>query len=366
MVKNIVLCLDGSGNQIRAKRNTNVVRLYEMLNLGDPQGQVVYYDPGVGTFGSQGALLPITRRLSKLAGLAFGYGLRANLADAYTYLMHTYQPGDQIYIFGFSRGSFTARALAGMLNRAGLLRPGAENLVPYAIKVYARSKKHWTPDDWGQTAIFANLFSVRVAGEPSVPVHFLGLWDSVKAAGFLRSHVRWPDTRELPSVAQIRHAVSIDEKRRPYREYLVESKTPAKVQEVWFAGVHTDVGGTFPDDHRLADISLKWMVEHAVQAGLRVEPSVVRRYASVTADSARGKVHKMGWVWLLLTSRKRPIPPANARVHSSVRARMDAHGKYRPKVAGDTVVWDDPQWASPRDVKVNVTDPVLTDRPAIG
>ena len=151
MAKNIVLCLDGTGNELKAKGNTNVVRLYEILTLSDPDRQVAFYDPGLGTFGAKGAVTPIARRFTKLLGLAAGYGMRANLADAYTYLMQTYTPGDRIFIFGFSRGAYTARALAGMLHLVGLIRPGAENLVPYAIKVYARSVRNWTDDNWKQT-----------------------------------------------------------------------------------------------------------------------------------------------------------------------------------------------------------------------
>jgi uncharacterized protein (DUF2235 family) len=131
--KNIVVCLDGTGNQLKAKGNTNVVRLYEMLDLTDPSKQIAYYDPGVGTFSAQGAWTPIGQRISKLFGLAFGSGLRTNLGEAYTYLMQHYEDGDRLFIFGFSRGAYTARALAGLLRAAGLLRPGSENLVPYAV-----------------------------------------------------------------------------------------------------------------------------------------------------------------------------------------------------------------------------------------
>ena len=109
MGKDIVICLDGTGNQLKATANTNVVRLYEMLELGDPSQQVAYYDPGVGTFGAQGAWTPWARRFTKLAGLAFGLGLRANLAEAYTYLMNQYAEGDRLFVFGFSRGAYTAR-----------------------------------------------------------------------------------------------------------------------------------------------------------------------------------------------------------------------------------------------------------------
>jgi uncharacterized protein (DUF2235 family) len=101
--KNIVICLDGTGNQLQAKGNTNVVRLYEMLDLNESAEQIAYYDPGVGTFSAAGAWTPFARRVTKLAGLAVGLGLRANLGEAYTYLMQNYDVGDKLFIFGFSR-----------------------------------------------------------------------------------------------------------------------------------------------------------------------------------------------------------------------------------------------------------------------
>jgi uncharacterized protein (DUF2235 family) len=207
--KNIVICLDGTGNQLKAKGNTNVVRLYEMLDLSEPTKQIAYYDPGVGTFSAQGAWTPIGRRVTKLAGLAFGYGLRTNLGEAYTYLMQNYQDGDRLFIFGFSRGAYTARALAGFLKAAGLLRVGSENLVPYAVGVYARNKD-WSDDDWAQLHRFAGTFSRRVDEQTGVPVEFMGIWDSVKAAGILAWSLNWLYTRQIPNVRAVHHAVSID------------------------------------------------------------------------------------------------------------------------------------------------------------
>jgi len=117
--------------------------------------------------------------------LAFGYGLRPNLGEAYTYLMPNYQHGDKLFAFGFSRGAYTVRALAGLLKAAGLLRAGSENLVPYAVSVYARNKE-WSDDDWTQLHRFAGAFSRLADGRTGVPVEFMGVWDSVKAAGILR------------------------------------------------------------------------------------------------------------------------------------------------------------------------------------
>lgn len=137
MSRRIVICLDGTGNQVGAHHPTNVVKLYGMLATENPGRQLLYYDPGVGTLSAATARGPLSRRLSRLTGLAFGTGLRTNLAEAYTYLMRHWEPGDAVYVFGFSRGAYTARALVGMLNKPGLMRPGAENLVPYAVAKYA-------------------------------------------------------------------------------------------------------------------------------------------------------------------------------------------------------------------------------------
>ena len=122
--KKIVICLDGTGNQLGANNPTNVAKIFQLLDLGDPSRQIAYYDPGVGTMSSASARGTLGRATSRLCGLALGTGMKANLAEAYTYLMQHWRTGDSIYIFGFSRGAYTARALAGMLTRPGLMRPG--------------------------------------------------------------------------------------------------------------------------------------------------------------------------------------------------------------------------------------------------
>lgn len=350
MAKNLVICLDGTGNQLKAKGNTNVVRLYEMLDLSDPTRQIAYYDPGVGTFSAAGAWTPAGRSVSKLLGLAFGSGMKTNLAEAYTYLMQRYQPGDRIYVFGFSRGAYTARALVGMLKAVGLMRPGMENLVPYAISVYAKNKD-WTQRDWDQLHRFAEAFSNAVDGRFGIPVTYLGIWDSVKAAGLLRWNLRWLYTRQVPNVRRVRHAVSIDEKRRPYGEYLVqrddkERPDPTPVEQVWFAGVHSDVGGTFDDDPALATIALKWIVDGALEEQLLLKSGAYTRELRLKPESARGKVHQMGWIWALLTYRRRVLPK-DAQVHASVRTRVEEDKAYAKRVP-QTVAWVDGEWLTAR------------------
>jgi len=135
MAKNIVICCDGTGGEY-GDRNSNVVKLYRALVI-DPAAQVGYYHPGVGTMGAPTARNRIEKAWSMLMGLAFGAGLLANVGDAYRYLMDIFEENDKIYLFGFSRGAYTVRALAGMLRIFGLLTAGNQELIPYITRIYS-------------------------------------------------------------------------------------------------------------------------------------------------------------------------------------------------------------------------------------
>ena len=171
MAKNVVVCCDGTGNEF-GESNSNVVKLYKTLVRGP--SQVCYYHPGVGTMGARNALSPIGKWWTRILGLAFGYGISDNLADAYQFLMRTFEPGDHLYVFGFSRGAYTARALCGMLHAVGLLTQGNEALIPYAIRMIKRKKI-----DFGIAADFKKTFSREC--KP----HFVGVWDTVSSVGWV-------------------------------------------------------------------------------------------------------------------------------------------------------------------------------------
>jgi uncharacterized protein (DUF2235 family) len=359
--KKIVICLDGTGNQMRAKGHTNVATLYEMLDLSDPSKQIGYYDPGVGTLSAANARGPVDRRLSRIWGLAFGSGLKTNVAQAYTFLMQHWQRGDEIYVFGFSRGAYTARALVGMLNRPGLLRPGSENLVPYAVAQYATNKE-FSETDLEDIEEFSHAFCWGTEAAPlsparqhdphnmhwhSVPVAYVGVWDTVKAAGIFRlGNLKWPYTHLLYNAAKIRHAVSIDEKRRPYHEYLVDPHHFG-LEEAWFAGVHSDVGGTFVPDGRLAKIALKWIVDGTV-ADIHWRTGAYGRECSVQESDANGEKHRMGWVWWFVGTRHRPLDDT-AKLHASVRTRRKLDPSYLKDLANadSDERWVDPNWLDP-------------------
>ena len=134
MPRNLILCCDGTNNQF-GPENTNVVRLVQSLNR-DPTKQWLYYDPGVGTLPEPGAFSKVQKWVSKVFGLAFGAGLSWKVGEAYTYLMETWEPGDSVFLFGFSRGAYMVRVLAGMLYALGLLPRHNPNLVPYVIRLF--------------------------------------------------------------------------------------------------------------------------------------------------------------------------------------------------------------------------------------
>jgi uncharacterized protein (DUF2235 family) len=369
--KKIIICLDGTNDQIGSAEPTNVGKTFEMLKLTDPAHQVAYYDPGVGTLPEATAHGRLARKVSTGCELAFGWGIRAKVAEAYTWLMQHYAFGDDVYVFGFSRGAYTARALIGLLNRPGLLRPGSENLVPYAVRQYATNKA-LTPARRQGMQQFADAFcwgteqdqlspdwhssEVDAKGRPlhpgwhALPIRYVGIWDTVEATGLLRwGALNWPYTHELFNAQRLRHAVSMDEWRRPYREFLVTNEAvnqpppgaapeAAAIQEVWFAGVHTDVGGTYQPDCSLAEITLKWVLDGVVREfELRERDSYSRLFPhlaqAVDPAAFAGEIHKLEWTWKLAGwPRRRPIPEG-AQLHATVEARLrDPAVKYQTRL----------------------------------
>lgn len=143
MAKNIVICIDGTGNEF-GNRNSNVVKLYSALDCND-EHQLAFYHPGLGTMGSPNALSTFSQWWTKVFGLAFGFGISAALEDCYTFLMEHYEDGDSIFIFGFSRGAYCARALSAMLHMYGLVRKGNEPLIRYVLRMFKKKSK--TKDD---------------------------------------------------------------------------------------------------------------------------------------------------------------------------------------------------------------------------
>lgn len=362
-VKNIVICCDGTGNEYGA-RKSNVISLFQCLDGSG--GQISYYHPGVGTIGDMRALSEAGKIWTKVRGLAFGYGLSENISDAYRFLMETFELGDAVYIFGFSRGAYTARALCGMLQMVGLLCPGNEGMIPYAIRLFKRR------DGWRvKLKISQNKFQVaagfkKTFGRDCKP-HFLGVWDTVSSIGWILDPIglkpgTLPGTYGLRDVSTIRHAVSLDERRAFFRQNLVEEIPGRNLKQVWFAGAHSDVGGGYPEaESGLSKITLKWMLREAKLSGLAVDPAKERstvnrndRAKAIAVASMHKSLTVWWWVgefWPKLTKRKvsasgespekylgwprmnlfrRRFVPAGSWIHGSVMTRKALDSDYKP------------------------------------
>ena len=311
---NIVVCCDGTGNAYGAN-NTNVVQMY--ATIVRDEDQIANYDPGVGTFSVFGRVMG--NKLGVLLGKAFGLGLTNVIEDAYRYLMDRYQPGDKVFLFGFSRGAFTVRALAGMLNKVGLLQKGSVNLIPYASDVYN------THDNDQIAAGFKETYCQEC--KP----HFIGVWDTVGSLGWFYGK-KFFNTRLNKDVAHGYQAISIDEKRKkfPISIWDEDNLAPGQdVVQVWFAGVHSDVGGWY-EQRGLSDITLIWMLENAQKQGLRLRDD----WQEKLNPNPLGDIHesRTGF-WRLWPPAIRQIPE-DAKIHSSVLARIEAKNGYNPRLPG--------------------------------
>jgi len=280
MPRNLVICFDGTNNEFGLE-NTNVVRLIQVLDRHQTN-QLVHYDPGIGTLPEPGLFTRLGKKVSEWVDLAFATSLSRRVEGGYQYLMNYWEPGDQVYVFGFSRGVYTARVLAAMLHMIGLLPRGGENLLPYAMRMFAASRRN-DPNYWKLLGSFRQTFARAITPGDDVrrfPIHFLGVWDTVSSVGWVWNPATYPNTAENPSVAITRHAVSLDERRCFFRQNLLKAAPGQDVKENWFPGVHSDIGGGYADS-RLWQASFEWMVTEAKNAGLLLDPA---RYTALTSE----------------------------------------------------------------------------------
>jgi len=356
MERNLIVCFDGTSNQFGAN-DTNVVRLVQALERCDER-QIVYYDPGVGTLPEPGLLTAAAQRISEIFGLAFGVGLTAKIERAYAFLMHNWQPGDRVFLFGFSRGAYTARALAGLLHMFGLLAPSHENLLPYVMRLFRGSRRVADQESkiWRVSAQFRNTFA-RDAGveHRRFRVHFVGVWDTVASVGWIWDPVKFRYTAANPSIVTVRHAVAIDERRSFFRQNLFAADVRGQnLLELWFPSSHSDVGGGYPESYGgLWREPFTWMVDEAKKAGLLTDPGREQRVLNrvpVPEQPWSEPLHESltgGWWWaeffpkLRYNNRVgRRLPSfglgrhrrieSGALLHRSVLQRMESVGGYAP------------------------------------
>lgn len=257
MSRNIVVCTDGTWNKARNYDGdvfapTNVVKFCRAVAEKDANGQsqIRYYNPGVGT-----------KFFQRVLGGMFGMGLSDNVKDAYRFLCQKYRSGDRVFLIGFSRGAYTARSLAGLISRFGILRPEFLPLVDDAYALYRQDLPH----DHADIAGFRHAF-----GRDHTPLEMIGVWDTVGSLGIpgrinpIKRHYRFHDVKLSSRVAGAYHALAVDERRRPFIPSLwkIDPTAKQKVAQRWFVGAHSNVGGGYADPG-LSDISLHWMIERA-------------------------------------------------------------------------------------------------------
>ncbi len=384
-MKRIVICCDGTWNRLDAKHRTNVARLSEAIlaDGGEREmtAQVVYHLDGVGSGRGTGEL---ARAADRLLGGAFGWGLDALIMEAYRFLVLNYAPGDQIYLFGFSRGAYCARSLCGLIRRAGIVERQNAAAIPKARKLYrdpspdaaadkpkalefrARYSSHITtvPDElaWRRA---------RAVGENPDPtplrLAYLGVWDTVgslgvpqgliasvaRALGIGNGHL-FHDTHLSPLLDSARHAVALDERRRDFEPTLwsleeTRQANRSAYQQKWFPGVHGAVGGGSPDK-KLAYCALHWIVKGAREAGLNVDTGMADRWRTEGRFNGplTGNVNQRGLLARIFGLRSRD---RNAVIDfedvSDVAKRRWIYSNYRSRllkeVEAQMGTWTDPE-----------------------
>jgi uncharacterized protein (DUF2235 family) len=303
-MKNIVICFDGTWNTADAQFPTNVVKTAKLVLPADASGgaQVVFYDEGVGT-----SRVPFAQSLNNFLGGAFGVGLMDNIERAYRFLSFNYAPGDRIFIFGFSRGAFSARSFSGLLRTCGILHKEHIDKVKEAIALYQNRNREQGADaepcvkfrnDFCYASYAPDTLISRALSFSPTPlsIHYLGIWDTVGALGvpglmrFFRSKYQFHDLELSRMVKGARHALAIDEKRLTFKatpwtnfarlnEAAAPSARPeeAPYQQLWFPGDHASVGGG-GDVNGLWQAALVWVVEGAQLVGLAVNQDDLEAY----------------------------------------------------------------------------------------
>lgn len=328
-MKRIIVLCDGTWNSASDEYPTNVVKLREALAEKDAEGntQKPFYDAGVGA----------TKNLFRKGVEGFtGAGLSKNIRDAYKGLLKYFKPGDAIYLFGFSRGAYTVRSLAGMIRNCGVVRRADfkkdPELVRKAFKLYRSHADGDHPNG-------ANARAFRAAHSEETDIWFVGVWDTVGALGnplwsnsLLSRMNKFHDTSLSGIIRNAYHAMSIDEKRLNFNACLWDQQESHRrnqvLEQVWFAGVHADVGGSYPDS-TYSDIALAWMMEKAAACGLAFStpPPELR--------SIVGRAPHESWknCYKLIPAHYRPVRlngTTNDVIHESAIDKYRRDAAYRP------------------------------------
>ncbi len=270
-MKRIIACSDGTWNRPNKveegqKIRTNVQKIFDYMERRDKKEviQLKYYDEGIGAQGN---------KLTQYFNGATGRGIDENIQDVYKIISWNYIPGDEIFLFGFSRGAYTARSVAGFIHKCGILKSNDLELIGEAYKLYRNTKIHAHDPK-------AKEFRDRYSYPPIIK--FIGVWDTVGSLGLPLHWFQWYnkkryafcDVKLSEHIDQAYHALAVDEKRKTFlptlwkqKEEILKLNPNQVLQQRWFPGVHSNVGGGYAKEG-LADISLEWMIEKAREAGI--------------------------------------------------------------------------------------------------
>jgi len=319
--RNLVVCCDGTNNEI-GKLLSNVLKLYRIAEKNEEQ--LTFYQPGIGTIAMPDSWGRWRQWLRSAFEMGTGYGLDRDVLNAYVFLCRHYRDGDRIFLFGFSRGAYTVRVLAGLIYLVGLLREHQINFAGYALKAYKKAEQG---NDYRVAREFAEVVLPQC-----VPIHFVGVWDTVASVivpGRLPfSKLRLeelPFTTSNPAVRTFRHALAIDEFRRlfraepwapgqkfkPNRFSQAKSFPDQDSKSVWFTGCHSDVGGGFAEGQSaLSKFPLLWMLDQAGTHGLRLRTQMINHIArgrprksarQYQKPDPKGPLHvSLKWHWRLI------------------------------------------------------------------
>lgn len=333
--KRIITCSDGTWNKPNVIEDgktvrTNVQKIFDYIETRDASGkqQIKFYDEGIGAEGNA---------FTRMFNGATGSGIDENILDIYKFIVWNYEQGDdfadEIFLFGFSRGAYTARSLAGLIRKCGILKKNDLGLFAKAYQLYRNR-------DAGPESDLAKAFRKENSFEAST-IKFIGVWDTVGALGIPLHAFQWINAKKytfydtaLSSIIEnAYHAVAVDEKRSNFKPTLWTKSTNPTVRDFqqvleqrWFAGVHSNVGGGYPDEE-LADITLRWMIEKAKQAGLAFDEDKIH---NDVRPNVKGTLYNnRTGVFALTSAEDRTV--SDGIVDESVYERIEAVPDYKPK-----------------------------------
>jgi uncharacterized protein (DUF2235 family) len=332
-VKRILVCCDGTWNRPDQVHDghicsSNVTKIARCIPPVDPAGnrQLVFYDKGVGT-----------GNFDRIRGGAFGWGIKRKILDAYRFLMINYEPGDELFFFGFSRGAYTVRSTFGLIRNSGLLKPEFAHKLADAYALYRRRDDASHPD-----AVESELFRRSFSHEPRA--RFIGVWDTVGALGlpvggplqFINQRWKFHDMTLSSWVDNAFQALAIDERRKPFQPAIWEQSPKAggqRLEQVWFAGVHSNVGGSYPQAG-LSDIALLWMINKAEECGLAIDRGCMTAVNHPQPDSS-GKLYDSQTAWYKLAGLGDYIRPMGkgsneAAASTAIDRSANAANHYQP------------------------------------